>query len=76
MSDEYDAMSREELLIRAKDWRQVANNSNAEIRRLTAKNERLRTVIRRALRELPVPSSYGPDTVWNDMLDVDAEGQP
>lgn len=36
MSDEYDSMSRDELLIRVKDWRQVAQDMSAEIRRLNA----------------------------------------
>jgi hypothetical protein len=46
------------------------------VREVVRERNYLRTVIRRALRELPVPASYGPGTVWNDMLDIDAENVP
>lgn len=36
MTDEYDEMGRDELLVRVKDWRQVAQDMSAEIRRLAA----------------------------------------
>lgn len=47
MTDEYDSMSRKELLFRVKDWRRVANDRAVEIRRLTVENDRLRTAARR-----------------------------
>jgi hypothetical protein len=52
VSDEYDAMSREELLIRVKDWRQVANDRSVEIQRLTDDVERLRGAIVEATKIL------------------------
>jgi cell division protein FtsB len=41
VSDEYDGMSRDELLVRVRDWRQLANERSAEIARLVAERVRL-----------------------------------
>jgi hypothetical protein len=47
MSDPYEEMSRDELLLRAGDWRGVANDRSTEIIRL----EQQRAVIDKALRD-------------------------
>jgi hypothetical protein len=36
MDDGYESMSRDELLVRVRDWRQLANDRSTEIARLQA----------------------------------------
>jgi hypothetical protein len=50
-SDEYDEMGREELLARARDWRQVANDRSAEIVRLGMQREIVDAALRDAVGE-------------------------
>jgi hypothetical protein len=38
---------------------------------IVAERDALRAVLRRALKELPVPPSYGPGSVWNEMCELD-----
>lgn len=45
----------------------------ARVRQVVADRNRVRAVLRRALQELSPPSFYGPGSVWNEMLELDAE---
>lgn len=66
------ALDPTEVTIKVVEFTEVP----ARVRQVVSKRNRLQAVLRRALQELSVPPSYGPGTVWNEMLELDSEEQP
>jgi hypothetical protein len=67
MDDDYESMSADELLVRVRDWRQVANDRSVEIGRL----EQQRAAIDVALRDTVAER----DRLQTELADAMATGQ-
>jgi hypothetical protein len=63
------AMDPTEVQVQVVEFTEVP----ARVRQVVEERNRLRAVLQRALRELSPPSFYGPGSVWNEMLELDAE---
>ena len=66
--DGYDAMGREELLVRVRDWRQVANDRSTEIGRL----QHQRSIVDVALRDAVAAREHLQNVIRGTLLAIES----